>query len=458
MPGISQIHGAGSGALHRCAHCGGDRGAHESGGTPAGAAPGAVQRKCQCEQGKDDKLMQAREAPAAVPHVPAGFTAQLAGLRGAGTPLSHAQRSFFEPRFGHDFGAVRLHTGALAERSADAVRARAFTLGNDVVFGRGEYAPDSPSGRHLLAHELTHVVQQTPLLVRRQPITPGTGDQTSLPGRMDPRQVLHGSTLPYREATELAKCIRIMGEANAKYCREKILSDEPIPHIDTAEAQKEPSTEKSVVTQPQTVKVPAREVNDAKESDAKESLETQKGLPSGKESGVEKSLSVVAETAGTDFAGKLKFEGVFTVTKAIKLGNHLFFFKEFSIESTGGLSYKKPLTPFDLQVAFKMLSLEAEKVKKKFGVLNFGLSSSLQTSGEYGPKSGQLGNKVTGGIGLASEVEVKYQHTEKSPFYIKVTASADKTYDKEGTMFIKWSPAKWTPMKGTISLEFGWNF
>jgi hypothetical protein len=170
LPGISQIHGAGGGALRRCARCGGDRRAGDFGGPPAATAAGALQRKCQCEQGKGDELMQGREAPGATPHVPAGFTAQLAGLRGGGAPLSPAQRGFFEPRFGHDFGAVRLHTGALAESSAEAVRARAFTLGNDVVFGRGEYAPDSPSGRHLLAHELTHVVQQTPLVARRQPL------------------------------------------------------------------------------------------------------------------------------------------------------------------------------------------------------------------------------------------------------------------------------------------------
>jgi len=169
-----------------------------------------------------------REAPCETPRVPAGFTVQLAGLRGSGAPLSSAQRSFFEPRFGHDFGAVRLHTGALAERSAEAVRARAFTLGNDVVFGRGEYAPDSPAGRHLLAHELTHVVQQTPTVVRRQPFSPNAGNQTSLlaglgtESRLDRR-----STLPYRQAVELQECIHIMGEASVEYCREKVLGEKP---------------------------------------------------------------------------------------------------------------------------------------------------------------------------------------------------------------------------------------
>jgi len=171
LPAISQFHGGlGAGTVRRCARCGGDRGGSDSGETPAGAAPGTVQRKCRCGGGKDDETMQRREVPGAASRVPAGFAAQVAGLRGGGAPLSPALRGFFEPRLGHDFGAVRVHTGPLAERSAAAVRARAFTLGNDVVFGRGEYAPDSPAGRHLLAHELTHVVQQTPMVARRQPL------------------------------------------------------------------------------------------------------------------------------------------------------------------------------------------------------------------------------------------------------------------------------------------------
>jgi len=168
----------------------------------------------------------------AAPRVPTGFTAQLAGLRGSGAPLSPALRGFFEPRFGNDFGAVRLHTGALAERSADAVHARAFTLGNDVVFGHGEYAPDSPAGRHLLAHELTHVVQQTPM-VRRQPMTPDAGEQTSLLAGMRTEDRLdRRGNLPYRQAVELQECIHIMGDVKAASCGEIILGAETPAGVD----------------------------------------------------------------------------------------------------------------------------------------------------------------------------------------------------------------------------------
>ncbi len=80
---------------------------------------------------------------------------------GAGTPIDRATRAFFEPRFGRDFSTVAIHTGPSAARSAAAVRARAFTAGRDIVFADGEYSPGTPPGRRLLAHELTHVVQQS---------------------------------------------------------------------------------------------------------------------------------------------------------------------------------------------------------------------------------------------------------------------------------------------------------
>jgi hypothetical protein len=65
-----------------------------------------------------------------------------------------------EPRFGHDFGKVRIHTDARASQSAQAVNALAYTVGPQIVFGAGQYQPGAPSGQRLLAHELTHVVQQ----------------------------------------------------------------------------------------------------------------------------------------------------------------------------------------------------------------------------------------------------------------------------------------------------------
>ncbi len=82
-------------------------------------------------------------------------------LSSSDQPLNAATRAFFEPRFGYDFGAVRVHTNAEAREYARAVNALAYTVGPDVSFGMGQYAPDSMQGRHLMAHELVHVVQQS---------------------------------------------------------------------------------------------------------------------------------------------------------------------------------------------------------------------------------------------------------------------------------------------------------
>jgi len=81
-------------------------------------------------------------------------------LRSPGRPLDSGTRAFFEPRFGQDFSAVRVHTDAKAAESARAVNALAYTVGRDVVFGGGQYTPETTGSRNLIGHELTHVVQQ----------------------------------------------------------------------------------------------------------------------------------------------------------------------------------------------------------------------------------------------------------------------------------------------------------
>ena len=123
-------------------------------------APVKLSRKCTaCEEEGKKKLQMkpdglpgpaAREAPPIVHDV----------LRGPGQPLDAATRAFFEPRFGHDFSKVRIHTGLQAERSAQAVNSFAYTVGRDIVFAAECYAPSTYVGTRLLAHELTHVMQQ----------------------------------------------------------------------------------------------------------------------------------------------------------------------------------------------------------------------------------------------------------------------------------------------------------
>jgi hypothetical protein len=80
--------------------------------------------------------------------------------RGGGRPLEPQTRTFMESRLGQDFGDVRVHTDGAAGASAKAISAHAYTVGSDIVFQSGHYEPDTPAGQRVLAHELTHVVQQ----------------------------------------------------------------------------------------------------------------------------------------------------------------------------------------------------------------------------------------------------------------------------------------------------------
>jgi hypothetical protein len=105
-------------------------------------------------------------------------------LHSTGQPLDAKTRDFFEPRFGFDLARVRVHTGEKAEQSADAINAAAYTAGRDIVFGRGHYAPDTSEGKQLLAHELTHTIQQglqapSSASVQRQPrkVAPPAADK-----------------------------------------------------------------------------------------------------------------------------------------------------------------------------------------------------------------------------------------------------------------------------------------
>lgn len=103
-------------------------------------------------------------------------------LRTPGRPLDPHTRSFMEGRFAYDFSPVRVHTDALASESSKAVNARAYTVGNHIVFGPGEFEPQRESARRLLAHELTHVVQQggggQTRLFRSPAPAPPVADQT----------------------------------------------------------------------------------------------------------------------------------------------------------------------------------------------------------------------------------------------------------------------------------------
>lgn len=105
-------------------------------------------------------LLRAKAHAAVAPRVASNTPVGSNALQGSGQPLPNMVRAYFEPRLGHDFSQVRIHTDGWAAQSARAADALAWTRGNDIVFGARQYAPGTTAGLRLLAHELTHVVQQ----------------------------------------------------------------------------------------------------------------------------------------------------------------------------------------------------------------------------------------------------------------------------------------------------------
>ena len=112
--------------------------------------------------------VQARAVAGAAPQVTAELPRQMQAAATEGRALPTSQRTFYEDRLGHDFGAVRIHAGPAAAAAASSVQAQAFAHGSDVYFGENFYQPDSPSGQRLIAHELAHTVQQRPNVIARR--------------------------------------------------------------------------------------------------------------------------------------------------------------------------------------------------------------------------------------------------------------------------------------------------
>lgn len=109
---------------------------------------------------EEEEPLQAKAVSGQTPEVSTDIESSIDGMKGGGQPLSESTRAFFEPRFGADFSQVRVHNDSRAANTAQSINAKAFTTGNNIAFNSGQYSPETSSGKNLLAHELTHVVQQ----------------------------------------------------------------------------------------------------------------------------------------------------------------------------------------------------------------------------------------------------------------------------------------------------------
>lgn len=150
-----------------------------------------VQRQVD-EEEKEEEILQSKGIHGKSSKASTHLQEQIQSMRG-GQPLPESVRTFFEPRFGHDFSQVRVHTEQRAAEKAGAINAVAYTTGQDIVFGTGQYSPQTEGGQRLLAHELTHVVQQKrsiQLSIQRK------GPRTDAFGKECPDTVVIGSIKP----------------------------------------------------------------------------------------------------------------------------------------------------------------------------------------------------------------------------------------------------------------------
>jgi len=118
-----------------------------------------ILRQTEPEEEEEEPIQAKRNSSSTAIATP-GIESSINSLRGGGQPLPESTRKYFKPRFGYDFSGVRVHADSKASETAKSINARAFTKGKNIVFGAGQYSPETSKGRRLLAHELTHVVQQ----------------------------------------------------------------------------------------------------------------------------------------------------------------------------------------------------------------------------------------------------------------------------------------------------------
>jgi hypothetical protein len=119
-----------------------------------------IQKRPEEEEEALQTKQISRKGETSVPQESNWLENQLQGSKGSGSPLPNDIKTSMETRFGTDFSQVKIHTGTSAVQMNKELNAQAFTHGNDVYFNSGKYSPESSSGRHLLAHELTHTIQQ----------------------------------------------------------------------------------------------------------------------------------------------------------------------------------------------------------------------------------------------------------------------------------------------------------
>lgn len=182
------------------------------------ASEGTIQRICsQCgdeeklqRMEKEEETLQPKQESTGVSTVTPGIQTSINRLRqGGGAALPESTQTFMELRFGHDFSRVKVHTNPQAADLSRSVRARAFTVGSDIFFDQGEFQPNTPAGMRLVAHELTHTLQQTNQLstnvIQRQLVSSEDLTANAVFAELDSFYTLNDFEERIRELSELER-------------------------------------------------------------------------------------------------------------------------------------------------------------------------------------------------------------------------------------------------------------
>lgn len=204
--------------LHRRCACG----AHAPGGG-------------ECESCKKQKLQRRAGSSSEIPAIPP-IVHDVLGA--SGQPLDAGARTFFEPRFGHDFSAVRVHADSRAAESAHAVNALAYTVGEHVVFAEGQYDATSAAGRELLAHELAHVTQYDGSHAQPDTVT-APGDASEREADRISESVLAGTPVPSVSGQGHASLQRQVGAATHCPANKNGASADPLADLKSADSRAE---------------------------------------------------------------------------------------------------------------------------------------------------------------------------------------------------------------------------
>jgi len=181
------------------------------------ASTSNVQRQAEPEEEEEEEEpIQTKAVGSRAMEVSEGLEADINAARGSGQPLPDSVRSSLEPRLGHDFSQVHVHSDANADKLSQQLGAKAFTSRNDVFFREGAYQPGSDSGRGLIAHELTHVVQQGAARVCRKA---AETEQTAAKSKEEVQKELKGAVDKLKTKLEtkyVKEILRVTAECKAQ--------------------------------------------------------------------------------------------------------------------------------------------------------------------------------------------------------------------------------------------------